>query len=383
MLLRRGIVLEPKKRLSEAELQRRYDLVRKGMKEGGLEVLLVSGIRFVAATGYLRYLTNWAEPFGGEVLVFPLEGTPIFLARTVERVLVIRNFLGLDAAVGSTAAHAAVPLRKMGCRKVGLCGLKTMTAEFYVQLTAALPDVEFIDTSDILDEARWIKSEEELGWISKSAELTDIAFQVFASLVRPGRREDKVFVEVEHAVKQRGAETTYFMMSADPKPVAKFLDLASDTYKPGDVVLFNAEIQGPGGYYTQLERTLFIGAPTQEVRAAYAVVLDAEQQALAILRPGTKAKDVHWAIKNAIEARGYKMGLHPGHSQGLDIFERPLLDPNEEAELAAGMIMVVHPHVLLPGGGGVWIGNTYLITEEGPRPLQKSARDLHIIESQG
>jgi len=372
-------MLPPQERLSQRELQRRYDAVRAKMKERGFEFLLVSGIRFVAATGYLRYLTNWAEPFGGEVLIFPLNGAPTFLARTGERSLLLKQFLGIDSMTGSTGAHAAAVLRHTGVRRVGLCGLKTMVAEFYVQLTQALPDVEFVEASDILDEARWIKSEEELGWIRKSAELTDVALQVFASLVRPGRREDEVFVEVEHAMKQRGAETTYFMMSADPKPVAKFLDLASDTYKPGDVVLFNAEVQGPGGYYTQLERTLYLGAPTEEVKAAYGVVLEAEQRALAILRPGTKAKEVHRAIVRAIEESGHKMGLHPGHSQGLDIFERPLLDAKEEAELAAGMIMVVHPHVLLSGGGGVWIGNTYLITEDGPRPLQKSPRDLLAI----
>ena len=255
-------MLSPHERLSQQELKRRHNLVRARMREKKLDLLLVSGIRFVAATGYLRYLTNWAEPFGGEVLIFPVEGSPLFLARTVERVLVIRKFLGIEATAGSTAGHVASQLRKMGCRKVGLCGLKTMTAEFYVQLSAALPGVEFIDTSDILDEIRWIKSEEELDWIRKSANLTDTAYQVFCSRVRTGRSESEIFIEVEHIVKQLGAENTYFMMSADPKPIAKFLDLAFDTYERGDLVLFNAEIAGPGGYYTQLERTISLGPPT-------------------------------------------------------------------------------------------------------------------------
>ena len=60
-------------------------------------------------------------------------------------------------------------------------------------------------------------------------------------LVRTGRNESDVFAEVEHVVKQHGAETTYFMMSADPHPLAKFLDLAFDTYEKGDLVLFNVE----------------------------------------------------------------------------------------------------------------------------------------------
>jgi Xaa-Pro aminopeptidase len=373
-------MLPPKERLSQQELQRRYDAVRAKMKEKGLEVLLVSGIRFVAGAGYLRYLTNWAEPFGGEVLLFPLNGTPTFLARTGERALLVRNLLGLQAIAGSTAAHAAEVLKKMGCKQVGLCGLKTMVAEFYVELTAALLDVQFLDMSSILDEVRMVKSEEELGWIKKSANLTDIAFQVFSNLVRACRSESDVFVEVEHVVKQLGAETTYFMMSADPKPIAKFLDLAFETYEQGDLVLFNAEIAGPGGYYTQLQRTLSVGTPTKEAEAAYAVCVDALNKGAALLRQGQKARDVYWAIVRSIEEAGYKMGLHPGHSQGLDIFERPLIDEKESAELSAGMIIVLHPHVLMPGGGGVWIGDTFVVTNDGPLPLQKSDRNLKIID---
>ena len=372
-------MLTAKERISPQELERRYGVVRAKMRQRNLEVLLVSGFRFVAATGYLRYLTNWAEPFQGEVCIVPLEGPPTVLARTGERVLVMKEFLGLEAITGSTGTQAAGVLKKRGFRRVGLCGLKTMNAEFYVQLTKALPDVEFVDASEILDAARMVKSEEELRFVRESANLTDVGFQVFSSLVRPGRREADVFIEVDHILKQLGAETTYFMMSADPHPVAKFLDLASDTYQEGDIVLFNAEVQGPGGYYSQLERTVCVGQPTEETEAAYAVCVAAQERAAALLRPGTKAGDLHRTILTAIEESGHKMGLHPGHSQGLDIFERPLIDPHEDVELAANMIIVLHPHVLLPSGGGVWIGDTFLVTHEGARPLQKSAKDLKVI----
>jgi Xaa-Pro aminopeptidase len=350
------------------------------MKERGLEVLVVSGIRFVAGAGYLRYLTNWAEPFGGEVLVFPYDGTPTFLARTAERALIVQNLLGLQTIAGSTAAHTADVLRKTGCKRVGMCGLKTMLAEFYVQLTGAMRDVEFVEMSSILDEVRMIKSEEELKWVKKSANLTDVAFQVFSSLVRAGSAESDVFVEVEHIVKQLGAENTYFMMAADPNPVSKFLDLAFDTYESGDLVLFNAEVAGPGGYYTQLERTLSVGKPAKEAEAAYAVCLEALDAGALLLRPGQRARDVYRAIVRSIEDAGYKMGLHPGHSQGLDIFERPLINEKEDAALAAGMVIVIHPHVLLPGGGGIWIGETFVVTNDGPRRLQTSTRDLKIVD---
>ena len=372
-------MITPQERISHGEMQRRYDLVRKKMKERGLELLLVSGVRFVATTGYLRYLTNWAEPFSGELLVFPLNGAPTFLARTAERSLVIQSFLGIQASVGSTAAHAAAALKKTGCKKIGLCALSTMFADFYVQLTSAMPEAEFIEAGDLIDEVRMIKSDEELGWVRKSAALTDTALEVFRNLVRPGRSESDVFVEVDHVMKRGGAENTYFMMSADPRPLAKFLDLATDTYEQGDIVLFNAEVSGPGGYYTQLERTFCLGQPTKEAEAAYDVCLQAENAACSLLRPGVKAKEVYRAIVSTIEGTGHKMGLHPGHSQGLDIFERPILEMKEEAQLAPGMIIVVHPHVLLPSGGGVWIGDTFLVTDGGPVPLQQSAKALGVI----
>jgi Xaa-Pro aminopeptidase len=372
-------MLPPQDRLSPQELQRRYDAVRARMSEEALELLLVSGIRFVAGAGYLRYLTNWAEPFAGEVLLFPRNGAPVFLARTGERALLVKNLLGLQAIAGSTAAHAAEALKKRGCKRIGLCGLKTMLAEFYVQLTAALPDVEFVEASAILDEVRMIKSEEELGWVRKSANLTDVAYQVFSSLVQTGRSESDVFVEVEHVVKRLGAESTYFMMSADPRPVAKFLDLAYETYEQGDLVLFNAEIAGPGGYFTQLQRTLSIGTPAKEAERAFAVCANALEKGLALLQPGRKSSDVYRATARTIDAAGYRMGLHPGHSQGLDIFERPLIDEKEDTELAAGMIIVLHPHVLMSSGGGVWIGETFLVTDNGPQPLQRSTQELTVI----
>jgi Xaa-Pro aminopeptidase len=44
------------------------------------------------------------------------------------------------------------------------------------------------------------------------------------------------------------------------------------------------------------------------------------------------------------------------------------------------MIIVLHPHVLLPRGGGVWIGETSIVTNDGPRSLQASVKNLRIVK---
>lgn len=176
-------------RLSQQELQRRHGLVQEKLNERGVDALLVSGIRFVAGAGYLRYLTNWAEPFGGESLVFPRDGRPVFCARTAERAHLVEHLLGLKAVTGSTAKPVAEIIKQMGVNHIGISGLKTMFAEFYVQLTKELPHVQFEEMSSLLDEVRMVKSEEELGLVGQSAHLSDMAFQTFFSLIEEGRVE--------------------------------------------------------------------------------------------------------------------------------------------------------------------------------------------------
>ena len=75
-----------------------------------------------------------------------------------------------------------------------------------------------------------------------------------------------------------------------------------------------------------------------------------------------------------VKKTGYETGLHPGHSQGLDIFERPLINNDEKTELKENMVIVIHPHILLPRGGGIFMGDTFVITSNGCERLHKSKR---------
>jgi len=371
--------LNARDRVSQAELQRRSREVVGRIAERELDALLVSGINFSATLGYLRYLTNWAQPFVGEYYLLSKTGEGIFLARTQERALLVQEISGLNSRTGATPQSVAREIRRIRARRVGVCSLATMTAAFYQGLTREAAEVEFVDATAIMDQVRMVKSAEELDWVRKSAELGDLAFARFQELAAPGAGEHEVFAELDYLVRQRGAENTYFMMATDPAPVPKFLDLASETYRPGDVVLFNAEIAGPGGYYTQVVRSGSVGKAREELRSVFAVCREALEAGQEILKPGVSMRLVFHAVDGVIRRSKYKRGLHIGHAQGLDIYEKPLVVENDETVLKPGMVMVLHPHVELPAGGGVWVGETFLITEEGNMPLHKSGRELFEV----
>lgn len=372
-------MLRAEARVSPKEMQRRHALLREKMEQAGLTLLLVSGVRFMSGSGYLRYLSNWAEHFSGESMLFPLKGEPVFFSRTRERANLVESSVGMKATVGSTADVVASHIRNMGPQKMGICGLKSMMADFYVQLTKELPGVDLKDCSHVLDEVRMVKSEEEVAWVRRSASLGDSAFTFFSSLVEEGREECELFVEVDHLVKRLGAESTYYMMAADPKPVAKFPDLAYERYKKGDLILFNAEIVGPGGYWSQTVRSLSVGKPSAEATKAADACLESLEAAEKILSPGTSTNQLYKALRDSIERSGHYLVHDPGHSQGLDSFERPFINGKDDVALQEGMVVILHPNLQMPSGGGIWIGDTYIITATGYERLTRSERKLVVL----
>lgn len=370
------MVVKPKDRVSPAELGRRHREVAGKLAEQDLDALLVSGINFAATLGYLRYLTNWAQPFDGEYYLLGKDGKGVFLARTHERALLVQDNSGLPACTGANAEDVAREIRRIGAKKVGVCSPGTMTARFYLELKKEAGDVELRDATAIMDQARMVKSAEELNWVRKSAELGDAALARFTQLLAPGAQEHEVFTEIDYMVRKRGAENTYFMMAADPVPVPKFLDMAAERYEPGDAILFNAEIAGPGGYYTQIFRSGFVGKAPAEVREVYSVCRETLETGEKHLKPGVTASQLFGLMDDVIARSGFRRSLHIGHAQGLDIYEKPLVSASDDTLMRAGMVIVFHPHVELPNGGGLLLGETFLVTDRGNVRLHRSSREL-------
>ena len=374
-----------KERVSDKEMARRHEAVRALMKERGIDLLLVAGNGFIGSRGYLRYLTNW-QPLFSEYYLLPIEAPPVFFARHKVRAQLMRELFDIDvrhpeevARPSPPAALIAQEIKGFRPTLLGLAGLDTMNADFFHQLMKELPNLAWTDASAILDKVRMVKSDEEIAWVQRSAEAGERGWEVFCQHVRPGQREARAFAEVEYAVRLMGAVATFFMMTSDPHPVPKFLDLACDEYREGDIAFFNCELAGPGGYFTQIVRTVFLGHPSQEVVDASRTCQAALEAGWKELRPGRRACDIYHAIKEVITASGLRMDLHPGHSQGLDIFERPYISPSDITEIQPNMVIVIHPHLVTPSGVGIWMGDTFITTEGKARRLHKAPQDLKVI----
>jgi Xaa-Pro aminopeptidase len=239
-------------------MSRRYSEIRESMRGRSLDLLLISGNSQLSQRGHLRYLTNWAQWLFEEYALFPLKGELVYFSRYALRAELVKSFCRIkDVRFPQYGQHGLgnIPAQQISeiiqglhLSKIGIVGFETMSAEFYRTLVENLPGLPMESASDILQKVRMVKSNEELRFVQLSARLCDRACRIFSDSLHPGRKEFEVLTDVDSEVKRRGAEDTFYMTGSGKYPLIKFYNMANRTYQKEDLVIFNVELAGPGGY---------------------------------------------------------------------------------------------------------------------------------------
>ena len=147
--------------------------------------------------------------------------------------------------------------------------------------------------------------------------------------------------------------------------------------QPGDVLVSGAAAD-IDGYQSELERTMFVGAPTAAQRRAFDAMLALQTRAIEVMKPGVPAAEVELEVVRLAAELGVRDQLrhHVGHSIGLEPHEAPFLDRGEEAILEPGMVFTVEPGVYYSDLGGFRHSDTVVITDDGCRMMTDYPRKL-------
>jgi Xaa-Pro aminopeptidase len=124
-----------------------------------------------------------------------------------------------------------------------------------------------------------------------------------------------------------------------------------------------------------------VGRPSGEARHLYEAVLEAQQAAIAAVRPGVTAAAVDGAARRALRKR--KLARYfthsTGHGLGLEIHEAPRLAVGQAQKLEAGMVITIEPGAYVPGKWGVRIEDVVVVTPSGCEVLTPTDKELVII----
>jgi Xaa-Pro aminopeptidase len=136
-----------------------------------------------------------------------------------------------------------------------------------------------------------------------------------------------------------------------------------------------------GGYCSDQTRTVWVGAPSEDARRAYESVREAQQAAIAAVRPGITAGEVDNAARKVLRKAGLgRYFTHStGHGVGLEIHESPRIAAGRREVLWPGMVITVEPGVYFPGKWGVRIEDMVTVSENGCEVLTPTSKDFLAI----
>ena len=239
--------------------------------------------------------------------------------------------------------------------------------------------IELVPMERTLLKPREVKTAEEIELLRQAEHIGDLAFNDILGILKPGMTELEVAAEIEYSMKRHGASGFSFdtiaasgVHSSMPHAIPSSKKLESGDFLTMD---FGCLYEG---YCSDMTRTVCIGKASDEMKAVYNKVLEAQLAVLEKVKPGLVCKDVDSIARGIIADAGYgsNFGHGLGHSVGLFIHESPAFNTRDESVLEAGMVITDEPGIYIPGRFGVRIEDMILITEDGCEVLSKSPKEL-------
>jgi Xaa-Pro dipeptidase len=237
-------------------------------------------------------------------------------------------------------------------------------------LLSQYPGIEFVDITPEITYLRAIKDSDEIDYIRKAANLSDVGQAAVLKYAKEGMTElelfSKVRLEMETTAGARVPMMTDLVSGATTatgggNPTNKIIN-------KNDLVLTDLT-PCLNGYWGDSCSTIVVGTPTGEQWRIYPLVKEALEIGINAIRPGLQAKEVDFAMRNHLAAEG-GFGHHGGHGVGTIYHEEPRIVPYNKMILEPGMVIALEP-AIYKKDYGIRLEHLMLVTKDGCEVLTK------------
>lgn len=256
-------------------------------------------------------------------------------------------------------------------------------------LQDAFPKVEFVDVGSPTMWLRTIKSDEEIALIKEGARTADIGGEAVRDAISEGVPEYEVALAGTQAMVRHIAKTfphaelmdTWVWFQSGINTDGAHNPVTSRQVQKGDILSLNC-FPMISGYYTALERTLFLDHASDEHLRIWEVNCKVHRRGLELLKPGARCGDVATELNDIYRSHGL-LGYRSfgyGHSFGVlsHYYGREAgveLREDINTVLQPGMVVSMEPMVTLPegmpGAGGYREHDILVIGENGSENITK------------
>jgi len=328
----------------------------------------------------MHYLSGYTGE--GALLVLPDSATIITDFRYIEQAERQSPECSVERTGAGNGRNAIVKslLEKAGIKE--LCvETGVITVNEYRQLESALEGITLKDMPAVCEQMREVKDEYEIESIKKAGEISCKAFDDLLSFIKPGMTEKEVCAYLDYAMRRHGSEGNAFSTI-----VASGVNGSLPHAVPSDKVIEKGELvtvdfgAKVNGYCADMTRTIAIGEISDELKAIYDAVYEAQLKAVEFVGPGKSCFEADKIARDILEEKyPGAFGHSLGHGVGLFIHEAPSLSTRSEKILEKGHAVTVEPGVYIPGVGGCRIEDTVIITENGCINIITTPKQLIVV----
>ena len=378
--------------IRQEEFLARGQKVQNLMEEKGLDLIIAyADDRFVYGQAYARWLLNYQPAFEPAFVMVPAKGDAV-IATGAESVDFVHNFSNCKKAYAvweflhpdEEYPYCEVVNMKdvnedlettMGRKieKVGIAGESAVPYHMMLKLQEIYGAENIIDVDEEMSMLRAVKSENEIEVIRYSYKIAQAGMDKVAEIISPGMTEREIAAEAEYVMRKMGSEgmgidTMVASGKAHRMPI--LARITDREVKDGDLVVVKLSPRYQG-YHGAVARPFFIGKQSDTIMNVFELVKQAQEQTAAKLRPGVTAKEVDETSREVLNNAG--IGNHfvytGVHSTGVNEFEAPILAAKSDVVIEKNMVYSIDIPIFITEWGGMRLENGYLITENGPEPL--------------
>ncbi|TKC78103.1 aminopeptidase P family protein [Trinickia terrae] len=239
--------------------------------------------------------------------------------------------------------------------------------------------IEVLDGQAMLEQARSVKSDDELVLVMESIAACEHGMQRMYEELRPGMTEQELWAYLHFESIRRGGEWIETrLLSSGHRTNPWMQECSGKIMNEGELLAFDTDLVGPNGYCADISRTWTVGhvRPTDEQRRLYATAYAQIHINMELLRPGMTFREFSERsfriperyLKNRYSCIAHGIGMvdeYPSIAHRID-----WAGSGYDGSFEAGMTICLESYIGAEDGReGVKLEQQVLLTESGCMPL--------------
>jgi len=353
-------------------MNQRVDRLLEAMTELGLEAFLVN------KGENTRYISGFSGGSDASLLITREKGFIFTDPRYFQQVQL--ECPGWKLVGEKPGGHDRLVEQCAGCDSIGFES-HAISHQQFLELEPLLGR-RLVAQSNVVEQLRMIKDQEELEKLRQAAQIGDEVFATICSIVDIGMTEKQVASEIDYLLRQKGCEKESFdtIAVAGENAALPHGHPGNRRLKTGDMLTldFGGFYQGYAGDMT---RTIVMKKASAKLHTRYDLLLQAQLKALAMVETGVSCREIDQAVRDHLKA--FDLDTYfvhsTGHGVGLEIHELPRVSVHSDSILAENMVITIEPGIYFPDWGGIRIEDTVIVKDGGCEIITRSDKNLIII----